>query len=96
MHPTIGNEIMTARITERHQRADAARLAAAAKQGRRALRQRGTRRLRPYPEHTAYSPGRRYEPLPLSYASGRCSRWPPGWGGDLFGYRRLVPLTRLG
>jgi hypothetical protein len=47
MHPTIGNEIMTARITERHQRADAARLAADAKQGRRALRQRGTRRLRP-------------------------------------------------
>ena len=47
MHPTIGNQIMTARITERHQRADAARLAAAAKQARRAQRQRGTRRLRP-------------------------------------------------
>ena len=47
MHPTIGNEIMTARITERHQRADAARLAAAAQQARRALRQRGTRRWRP-------------------------------------------------
>ena len=47
MHPAIGNQIMTARITERHQRADAARLAAAAKQARRALRQRGARRWRP-------------------------------------------------
>ena len=47
MHPTIGNQIMTARITERHQRADAARLATAVQQARRALRQRGMRRLRP-------------------------------------------------
>ena len=47
MHPAIGNQIMTARITGRHQRADAARLAAAAQQARRALRQPGTRRLRP-------------------------------------------------
>jgi hypothetical protein len=48
------------------------------------------------PEHTTYSPGRRHEPLLISYAPGRCSRRPPGEGGDLVGYRLLVPGFGLG
>ena len=55
MHPIIQTEIMNTRTAERHRKADQARLAQAAKQGRRAIRQHGTSRvlrrlrLRPVP-----------------------------------------------
>ena len=45
MHPIIQTEIMNARTAERHRRADQARLAQAAKQGRRAIRQHGASRV---------------------------------------------------
>ena len=63
---------------------------------REALAWPATAGLSRFPEHTTYSPGRRHEPLLISYAPGRCSRWPPGEGGDLFGYRLLVPGFGLG
>jgi len=55
VHPIIHTEIMKTRTAERHRDADQARLAQAAKQSRRAIRQQGTRRvlrrlrLRPVP-----------------------------------------------
>jgi hypothetical protein len=53
MHPIIEAEIMKTRTAGAHRRADQARLAQAAKRGRRALRQHGTPRvpsgLRPWP-----------------------------------------------
>jgi len=45
MHPTIQTEIMKTRTAERQHKGDQARLAQAAKQGRRAVRQHGTPRV---------------------------------------------------
>jgi hypothetical protein len=47
MHPTIEAEIMKTRTAGAHRRADQARLAQAARRGRRALRQHGTPRMLP-------------------------------------------------
>jgi hypothetical protein len=53
MHPTIQTQIIKARTADCHRQAHQARLAHAARQGRRALRQPGTPRvlpgLRPWP-----------------------------------------------
>jgi hypothetical protein len=45
MHPTIETEIMKTRTAERQRKANQARLAQAAEQGRRAVRQHGTPRV---------------------------------------------------
>ncbi len=47
MHPTIQMDIMKARTAELHRQAHQARLAQSVRQDRRALPQRGTRRLLP-------------------------------------------------
>ncbi|HYB47018.1 MAG TPA: hypothetical protein VED20_06620 [Streptosporangiaceae bacterium] len=47
MQPTFQNEIMKARTADLHARADQARRARAATQGRRTLRQHGTPRVLP-------------------------------------------------